>query len=276
MSWRFATLLGLGLIAAACGSSDSSTSTGSQAAPASITTTALVSEPSAESWEVTVFGDSLAWLSEWPTQYADMVSAEFGVEVSVNGDVCLGGCRPDSLTRIRDQEHLQALIGKAEVIVLQPQLGRIVTPQWNSYFDGECGRSDGLECFRKAEAEFRTYVEEFFDEVLALSQPGVMIRATIAGSWAVDAFHPGLRDTDPATFQTFLENILILGDQVSEAAADRCILMVDVNALFTGPDYRQPINPAYSNDGSHPSQEGSRVIAESLHGLGYEPTMGGC
>ena len=149
MSWRLATLLGLGIIAAACGSFDSSTSTGSQGAPASITTTTLASEPSAESWEVTVLGDSLAWLSGWPTQYADMVSAEFGVGV-------------------------------------------------------------------------------------------------------------------------------ILGDQVSEAAADRCILVVDINALFTGPDYRQPIKAEYSNDGSHPSQEGSRVIAESLHGLGYEPTMGGC
>ena len=53
-----------------------------------------------------------------------------------------------------------------------------------------------MECFRKAEAEFRICIEEFFDEVLALSQPGVMIRATIVGSWAVDAFHPGLRDTD--------------------------------------------------------------------------------
>ncbi len=174
------------------------------------------------------------------------------------------------MTRVQD------LIGKAEVIVLQPQLGRVVTPQWSSHFDGDCGGSDGLECFRKAEAEFRTYVEEFFDEVFALSQSGVMIRATIVGSWAVDAFHPGLRDTDPATFETLLENILILGDQVSEAAADRGILVVDVNALFTGPDYRQPIKAEYSNGGSHPSQEGSRVIAESLHRLGYEPTMGGC
>ncbi|MEE9473430.1 MAG: hypothetical protein V3V82_05550, partial [Acidimicrobiia bacterium] len=230
----------------------------------------------AQSWELTALGDSFAWLTGWPTQYADMASAEFGVGISVNGDVCLGGCRPDSLTRVRDSEDLQGLIANAEIIVLQPQLGRVVAPQWTSYFDGECAGEDGLGCFRQAEAEFRIYVEEFFDEVIALSQPGAVIRTTVAGSWAIDAFHPGLRDTDPETFEALLENILILGDQVAEAAANRCILTVDVSTLFSGPDYRQPIKPEYSNDGSHPSQEGSRVIAESLHSLGYESTMGGC
>ena len=282
MNRHLAYLIGLGVVAAACSSVDASPNTTGQSQPATVTVTSLQSAPettttiAVPSWELTALGDSFALLTGWPAQYADMASAEFGVEVSVNGDVCLGGCAPDSLTRIRDSADLQGLITNAEIIVLQPQLGRVVVPQWTSYFDGECGGEDGLECFRQAEAEFRIYVEEFFDEVIALSQPGAVIRTTVAGSWAIDAFHPGLRDTDPETFDALLENILILGDQVAEAAASRCIFMVDVNALFSGPDYRQPIKPEYSNDGSHPSQEGSRVIAESLHGLGYEPTMGEC
>jgi hypothetical protein len=282
MNRHLAYLIGLGVVAAACGSGDASPNTTDQSRPATVTSTSFQSARETTTttavplWELTALGDSFAWLTGWPTQYADMASVEFGVEVSVNGDVCLGGCTPDSLTRIRGSADLQSLITNAEIIILQPQLGRVVVPQWTSYFAGDCGGEDGLECFRQAEAEFHIYVEEFFDEVIALSQPGAVIRTTAAGSWAIDAFHPGLRDIDPETFEVLLENILILGDQVAEAAANRCILTVDVSALFSGPDYRQPIKPEYSNDGSHPSEEGSRVIAESLHGLGYEPTMGGC
>jgi hypothetical protein len=279
MSSRLAAiLLGLAMLATACGSTEVSTTADDRPTPPSTTSTttvAAITTPEAEAWDLVVLGDSFANTLGWPTQLADLIASDFGVATSVDGDVCFGGCT--SLTRIRSSETLQDLIADAEVIVLQPQPGRVITPLRRSYFDGECGGTDGLECFRQAEDEFRGYVEELFDEVIALSQPGAIIRTTQAtGTWAIDAFHRGLRDTDPDTFDAFLENMLDLSEHIAEAAADRCILVVDVNAIMSGADYRQPVNPNYSDHGSHPSQEGSRIIAEALHDLGYEATVGGC
>lgn len=286
MPRRLATvLLTLALVSASCGgpgaSSDSdadaivgptvaenvtTTATTSQAPQSTSTTEAVL-----EHIELVVFGDSFAAKSGWPRQYADMVADEFGVSVSVDGNVCYGGCT--TLNRIRASESLRDQIASAEFIVLQPQPGRVVAPLWRSHSSGTCGGEDGLECFRQAEADFRQYVEELFDEVISLSQPGSTIRTMRAtGTWAIDSFHPGLRNTAPDQFDAFLENMLALSDHIAEAAADRCILAVDVNAIMSGPDYRQPVSSEHSNDGSHPSEEGSRVIAEALRSLGYEGT----
>lgn len=294
-------LVALSLLAAACGSSSPAAidapiarttsapvATTTTATPVTTTTRAVSvatttapvattseAEPDTESWELVVFGDSFASATGWPTQFADLIATEFGVEVLVDGDVCFGGCT--ALTRIRASERLQGLVAAAEVIVVQPQPGRVVAPLWRTYLDGDCGGSDGRECFRRAEDDFRIYVEELFDEVIELGHEAATIRATRAtGTWAIDSFHRGLRDADPETFDLFLENMLALSNHVAEAAAERCILAVDVNAIMSGPDYRQPVDPDYSRDGLHPSTEASRVIAESLGRLGYRPTAGSC
>ncbi|NND01870.1 MAG: hypothetical protein HKN91_03710, partial [Acidimicrobiia bacterium] len=152
-----------------------------------------------EEWELVVFGDSFASKSGWPEQYAEMVGDEFGVAVSVGGAVCFGGCT--GLDRIRGSDGLQAEIATAEFVVIQPQPGRVVAPLWRLYAAGDCGGDDGLACFRQAEADFRVYVEDLLDEVIELSGQGVVIRTMQAtGTWALDSFHPGLRDSAPEQF----------------------------------------------------------------------------
>jgi len=288
-----AMLFALGLVVISCGGNDTSPSTdikttaetSSETTAAEEVTTTLnparqpatstVSDAAREHWEVVVFGDSFASKSGWPAQFAEIVAVEFGVAVSVGGDVCFGGCT--ALEKIRRSDALQSEIAAAEFIAIQPQPGRVVAPLWRSYSSGDCGGDDGLTCFRQAESDFLLYVEELFDELIMLSEPGTVIRAMLAtGTWAIDSFHPGLRETAPDQFDAFLENMLVLSDHIAQAAAHRCILVVDVNAIMSGPDYRQPVTAAYSNDGSHPSVEGSRVIAEALGSLGYQGTVGSC
>ncbi len=271
----FAFLFVVGLVAAACGSTErpaapTTTAPNTTAATSTTATTAV-----AERWTVVALGDSFANLYGWPTQLAGMVSEELGVEVDVDGDVCFGGC--SSLDRIRASAGLRDKLAAADVVVLQPQPGRVVAPLWRSYFDGDCGGADGFACFRDAESAFRTYVGELLDEVLALAQPGATVRAVRAtGTWAIESFNPGLRDTDPQAFDRFLENMLILSDHIADAAAERCIAVVDVNAIMSGPSYRDPVNPVFSNDGRHPSPEGSRVIAASIYALGFDSTPVDC
>ncbi len=274
MKWRTTSVvIGLGLVAAACGTGDvgadtpePTESTVAATTMASTTGVDTIEEP----WDLFVLGDSFTAKSGWPEQLAELASKEVGVDLAVSGKACFGGCT--SLREIQASEILRSQIEEAEIVVLQPQPGRVVLPMWDSYFSDECGGTDGRECMRRALTEFREYVEDLFDEVIALSEPGTIIRATQTGTWGVDAFHPDLRDTDPETFEELLGFLVAFGKHIAEAAAERCIPVLDVNALLTGSDYHERINPEYSNDGKHPSQEGSRVIAESLHDLGYLST----
>lgn len=237
--------------------------------------TPTVANPDEEpTWTLVAMGDSVANLSGWPTQLAGLVGSDAEVEVVVDGFSCFGGC--STLTRIEGSTRLQEAIGTARVIVVQPQPGRVIAPVWRDYFAGACGGTDGLECSRIALDEFEMYVATLFDTVGDLAGPETVVLAITTSTWGVDAFYPGLRDTDPATFEDLLGMLIELGRLTQTAAEARCIGVVDVNALFTGPDYHQLIDPAYTNDGRHPSEEGSRVIAEALHARLGEATAGDC
>lgn len=213
-------------------------------------------------WTVVAMGDSVASLSGWPTQLAALIESDAGVEVVVDGFSCLGGC--STLERL-EAPDLQELVGTAEVVIVQPQPGRVVSPVWRDYFADTCGGDDGLECFRVALDDFELYTAELFDTVADLAGPETVVMAIMTSTWGVDAFYPELRDTDPDAFEDLLGLLIEIGRIARDAAEMRCFAVVDVNALFTGPDYHQLIDPTYTNDGRHPSEEGSRVIAEALH-----------
>lgn len=249
----------------------SGTTTPSSVSPSTPTSTTV---PAEQALTVVAMGDSVANLSGWPTELAALIESDRGVEVAVDGFSCFGGCT--TLTRIEGSVRLQEAVGMATVVVVQPQPGRVVAPVWRDYFAGSCGGDDSLDCGRTALAEFEAYVADLFDTIERLADAETVVLAITTGTWGVDAFYPELRDTDPQAFEDLLGLLVDMGELTQRAAEDRCIGVVDVNALFSGPDYHQPINAAYSDDGKHPSREGSRVIAAALHALLDTTSIRGC
>ena len=248
------------------------TSASSTTAPTSSTTTTTTASP--EPLLLLAFGDSFAARGGWPAQYAALAGETLGREAQVGGAVCSLGCT--DMIRVLERADTRALVADADIIVVQPRPGRVFATPFDSYLEGSCGGEDGQDCIRATLEDFRLYVHDLLDAATATAGEDAVIRTAPAGIWAIDHFWPGLREDDPDTFVVFVEAMAEYIRLVEVESDGRCILMIDPSALLNGDDYLQRADPALLRDGAHPSDEGSRVIAEDLHALGYEPTAQSC
>lgn len=247
-----------------------STTTMTSTSTTTTTTTTLPPEPAL----LLAFGDSFAARGGWPTQYAALAGEALGREVQVGGAVCSLGCF--DMIRVLERADTRALVSDADIIVVQPRPGRVFAKPFDAYLDGTCGGEDGQDCIRTTLEDFRLYVHDLLDAATATAREDAVIRTAPAGTWAIDHFYPGVREGDPETFAIFVSAMAEYIRLVDVESEGRCILMADPSALFNGEGYMQRADPALLRDGAHPSDEGSRVIAEALHSLGYEPTAQSC
>ena len=283
--------IALALVAAACGGGaagvgDDQTPASTTGPPTTISTSVALSASTTTTTTTTTtslppgpalllaFGDSFASRHGWPTQYAALAGAELGTEVQVGGAVCSLACT--DLIRVLERPESRSLLAEADIVVVQPRPGRVFSVPFNSYLDGTCGGEDGQECIRATLEDFRLYVHDLLDAATATTGDHAVIRTAPAGIWAIDHFYPDLREGDPDTFVVFVAAMAEYIRLVEVESDGRCILMVDPSALFNGEDYLRRADPVLLRDGAHPSDEGSRVIAEHLHSLGYEPTAQSC
>lgn len=249
------------------------TTTSTTTAPSTTSSTSTTTTPP-EPALLLAFGDSFAARAGWPTQYAALAGEALGREVQVGGAVCSLGCF--DMMRVLEREDTRALVADADIIVVQPRPGRVFAMPFDSYLEGTCGGEDGQDCIRTTLEDFRLYVHDLLDAATATAREDAVIRTAPAGTWAIDHFYPGVREGDPETFAIFVSAMAEYIRLVEVESAGRCILMTDPSALFNGEDYLQRADPALLRDGAHPSEDGSRVIAEDLHALGYEPTAQSC
>lgn len=285
--WRI--IAATALVATACGggidANDDQNATTSVESTTSTTpvTTTTTSAPGTATTSTTTppepglllaYGDSFASRRGWPTQYAALAAEELGKEFEVRGEVCTLGC--SDMIAVLVRANTKALLAKADIVVVQPRPGRVFSKPFNSYLDGTCGGEDGQECIRTALDDFRLYLHDLLDAVTGPVAETAVIRTAPAGTWAIDYFYPELRDKDPDTFSIFIQAMVEYIGLVEQESSGRCILMSDASALFNGEDYTQRIDPGHTRDGAHPSDEGSRLIAEDLHSLGYESTAQSC
>lgn len=285
--------IALALVATACGGTagvgDDQTAASTTGPPTTISTTVAPPTPPTTRASTTTsttttlppepllllaFGDSFAARHGWPTQYAALAGEALGREVQVGGAVCSLGCF--EMIRVLERSETRALVADADIIVVQPRPGRVFAIPFDSYLDGTCGGEDGQDCIRATLEDFRLYLHDLLDAATATAREEAVIRTAPAGTWGIDHFYPGLRERDPEAFLVFIEAMAEYIRLVEVESAGRCILMTDPSALFNGEDYMQRADSALLRDGAHPSDEGSRVIAEDLHALGYEPTAQSC
>ena len=201
-----------------------------------------------------------------------MIEAETGPPVELHSDLAVAGGGP-RLGVIKDSEVALDLIRDAEVIVIQPEPGAAASA-WNSYFAGECGGDECLQCFRDSASAHRDFVDEYLDLLLELVQPGTIIRAVRTYTWGPDGFEPSLREDDPETLNVLIHGLVAMSNEAELSAVEHGIPTVDAGATFNGPDYRDLAPEDYlQSDRVHLADEGSRVVADLLDALGYEPTI---
>jgi hypothetical protein len=285
MMFLLASIAVAGLLAAACSTTDTTATPTAdepnpQSATAEVAAAAELVEPVATAqpvpptfdvdpggspWDLVGIGDSFIGWSTVAEQYAELLGEDLGIEIRVAKIV-----NPTSnrLEYLRTHDAARHLLTEAEIVVVQPQPGPPSLAAWGPYFAGECGGADNQECFRTALADFDLYIGELFDEVIAITSDDTVIMAPLVGAWGVAAFNPGIEEDDPEAYRILVDHVINLQQLAAAAAADRGIATVDVTRAFHGPDYYQPAAEAYLlPDRTHPSDEGSRVVAELLHGL---------
>lgn len=240
-------------------------------------------------WDVLSIGDAFADSRGWPGVVAESMAADLGIEVTAASLTCLGDCGNTAgpLDRIRASGLIQDDIRKADVILVQPQPGWVVTPTLRTYFAGECGGDDNRDCLRGAIADYRTYTGELLDELYALSGRGTVIRVIPTDAYVIRHWNPSgafggdidpafeLNDADPAAFTVVIDWFKGLMEAGMDAAAARCIPVWDANAYFSGADYRHAPSPSYF-DGFALNAVGERIVADRVLGLGYRARLEGC
>ena len=117
--------------------------------------------------------------------------------------------------------------------------------------------SNRLECLRNDTASQNL-----------LTQAEIIVVEPQPGPPASASFDPTLPDNDLETHRLFVEHIVALQRISAAAASERGIGSVDASLAFNGPDYDEAVPDGYLKlDGAHLTDEGSRVVAELLHGL---------
>ena len=220
-----------------------------------------------------VIGDSFVGWSEWPEMYAALVSDTLGGTVVLNQSLA-GPGTPRRLDQLLESASAQDVIASAEILVVQPQPGWAAGPAFNSYFDGECGGEANTDCLDSLVDEFSVYTNDYFDLLLDLVAPETIIRIANTATWAPEGFYPQLREDDPDTLFRFIDAVAAMMKESEKAAARRGIPTIDVSAAFNGTDYHQPAPDDFLvTDRLHLAENGSRIVAELLHRLGYQPTV---
>jgi hypothetical protein len=222
-------------------------------------------DPADGQWNLVGVGDSFLGWTTVAERYAGLLEGDLDVEITVEKIV---NSTSNRLEYLRNDTASQDLLAEAEIVLVEPQPGVPAAAAWSPYLAGNCCGDDGLECFRTAQADFELYVGELFDELIALTPDKTTIVATLVGTWGGDAFNPTLLEDDPETHRIFVEHIVALQGISATAAAERGIGSVDVSVAFSGLDYDEPVPDGYLEiDDTHLTDEGSRVVAELLHGL---------
>ncbi|HZD17172.1 MAG TPA: SGNH/GDSL hydrolase family protein [Actinomycetota bacterium] len=216
-----------------------------------------------------VIGDSFATLPSWPELYAAEVARVFGVEVRIHDFARSGD--PDIFGMVRSDPAVREALSGAEVIAIQPDVGPPTDRAEARWFDGTCGGRDGMRCFREEARAFQTEWRATVEELVALRGPDeAIIRAFQVGTWVYDTLYgPDFRGSED--WEAVLAGMILVNEAIADVANAAGIAVIDVNAAFSGADYRQPLPPELSNDGLHPSQQGSEVIVELLVASGWEP-----
>lgn len=241
-------------------------------------------------WEILTLGDAFADQEGWPALVAVQASAYLEVDVSASSRTCMGDCNftGGPLDRIRGSPVVQEEIRNAEMIVVQPQPGWVVTPALRAYFSGACGGQDNAACLRQAVVDYHAYTGELLDELYILSGDDTIIRVVPSDAQIIRHWNPSaegglgaiddsyeLQADDPESFAVVIEWFRDLMVAAMQAAADRCVPVWDSNAYFSGSDYDSPPASQYF-DGFELTTLGRQIVADAVLALGYRPRLEGC
>jgi len=229
-------------------------------------------------WDYVALGDSVPYGAgdvagkSFVALYARSIEQDTGATVRIHNLATDGGTARDLLGQLRGDPKLRGALKGAEIVTISIGVNDLES-NIPDYVSSTCGGTDNQKCFRAASAAFKPTWAAILAEVRRLRRDGSIIRVTndynpFPGN-ARAAANLGKGFTD-----VFTHYLRQLNAYRCSSAEHVGILCADVARAFNGAKTNKS---AFSkgligtDEFSHPSAKGHRLIAETLRALGYRP-----
>ena len=229
-------------------------------------------------WDYVALGDSVPYGvgdvagRSFVGIYAHYVEQDTGASVRVHNLAAAGGTARDLLSQLRGDPKVRRALKGAEILTISIG-GNDLESHLGDYASNRCGGPDNQMCFRAAVTAFEPTWAAILAEVLRLREGKSLIRVTNdynpfpgnaraaanLGKGITGAFTPYLRQ---------------LNQQRCSSAEHVGILCADVATAFNGANTNESAfakGLIGTDEFSHPSAKGHRLIAQILRDLGYHP-----
>jgi lysophospholipase L1-like esterase len=226
-------------------------------------------EPAGGHLDYVALGDSLATgagaATSYVEEFADLLRDDTGAEVEVTNFAVDGWTSADLLASLRDDDGVQAAVADADLVTVDIG-GNDLLRVLPAYASGTCGGDDNLACLEHAADQFSANWSELLDELLALRE------GDPDGVLTMDLYQPFGHDDrlgdDLDRLRPFLAAV---NDTIVTEARARDVRVAEVFRAFHGDDgLGLPADAGLiSVDGLHPSNEGHRLIADTLLLVAY-------
>jgi lysophospholipase L1-like esterase len=231
-----------------------------------------------ERWDYVALGDSVPYGAgdvagkSFVPLYAHFIEQDTGVAVRFHNLATDGGTARDLLRQLRADQQVRRAVQQAEVLTISIGANDLES-HLPDYASKTCGAPDNQACFRKAVAAFKPTWAAILTEIRSLRRDQSLIRVTNdynpfpgnaraaanLGAHITDAFTPYLRQ---------------LNAYRCSSAERMGILCADVAKAFNGANTNESAfakGLIGTDEFSHPSAKGHRLIAQLLRSLGYRP-----
>jgi lysophospholipase L1-like esterase len=204
--------------------------------------------------------------------FARFIEEDTGADVRFDNLSTDGGTARDLLGQLKDDPKVRRAVKRAEILTISIGANDLES-HLPDYASKTCGGRDNQACFRKAVAQFKPTWAALLGEVLRLRKGRSIIRVTndynpFPGNARAAA---NLGAHIPDVFTPYLRQLNAYRCSSAEHVG---ILCADVAKAFNGANTNESAfakGLIGTDEFSHPSGKGHRLIAQLLRSLGYRP-----
>jgi lysophospholipase L1-like esterase len=229
-------------------------------------------------WDYVALGDSVPYGAgdvagrSFVSIYAHFIEQDTGALVRVHNLATDGGTARDLLGQLRDDPEVRRALKGAEILTISIG-GNDLESHLADYASNRCGGADNQMCFRAAVAAFEPTWAAVLAEVLRLREDKSIIRVTND----YNPFPGNLRaaaNLGKGITDVFTHYLRQLNQKRCSSAGHVGIPCADVAKAFNGAKTNESAfakGLIGTDEFSHPSAKGHRLIAQILRRLGYRP-----
>ena len=236
---------------------------------------------SAETWNYTALGDSLAYgygatgNYGYVERYRDCLQTDNGITVELENLGVSGWTSSDLLDALRKNSTYRDSVSSADVVTINIG-GNDFVRMLSEFVAGTCGGKKNNKCLKKNRKRFKSNFKKIIKLVKKLSKNKKPIIRSMDLYFPETTFYLSsdyvTNDNYPSNFTAINPHLLKFNTIIRKSCRSKKILYANVHSLFNGSSgMEDPDLKGYIfYNGIHPNDAGYQVMADDLRALGYE------